>query len=115
MRTVTFGVASIGTVSDRVRAAFHGAVTQTDRIDFADAALLWTTLTPQRWDLLQAMSGDAPLSAAEAARRVGRDVEAVSADIEHLVTSGIIDEARDQGYVFPYDAIHVDFTLVKAA
>ena len=42
------------------------------------------------------------------------DVKAVHGDVQALLTAGILDRA-DRGVIFPYDAIHVDFTLTKAA
>jgi predicted transcriptional regulator len=48
------------------------------------------------------------------ARRVGRDVKAVHGDVTALLHAGILDQA-EAGVVFPYDAVHVDFTLTNAA
>ena len=76
--------------------------------------LLWRTLTPKRWALLRAMTGVGVMSIREAARRVGRDVKAVHGDVHALIEAGIIDRTGG-GVVFPYDAIHVDFMLTKAA
>ena len=49
------------------------------------------------------------------ARRVGRDVKAVHGDdVTALLHAGILDQA-EAGVAFPYDAVHVDFTLTNAA
>jgi predicted transcriptional regulator len=48
------------------------------------------------------------------ARRVGRDVKAVHGDVTALLQAGILDQA-EAGVAFPYDAVHVDFTLTRAA
>lgn len=51
----------------------------------------------------------------EIARRLDRDVKAVHGDVQALVAAGVLDRA-DSGHVaFPYDAVHVDFTLREAA
>ncbi len=55
-----------------------------------------------------------PLSIREAARRVGRDIKAVHADVQALINAGVIDRTAN-GVVFPYDAVHVDFVLTNAA
>jgi len=47
-------------------------------------------------------------------RRVGRDVKAVHDDVTALLHAGALDQA-EAGVVFPYDAVHVDFTLTNAA
>ena len=110
--TVTLSVASRDDVNARALAAFDGK----DRgahISFESAELLWRTLTAKRWELLRAMTGDDAMSIREAARRVGRDVKAVHGDVHALIEAGIIDRTQE-GIVFPFDAIHVDF-LLKAA
>ena len=113
MNTVTLSIASRDAVTNRALQAFSGR-TLGAHISFASPELLWRTLTRKRWELLQAMTGQGPMSIREAARRVERDVKAVHADIHALLDAGILDRA-DRGVVFPYDAVHVDFTLTKAA
>nr|WP_198038795.1 hypothetical protein [Skermanella stibiiresistens] len=51
----------------------------------------------------------------EAARRVGRDVKAVHGNVRALLNAGILYRTAEGHIVFPYDAVHVDFTLTKAA
>jgi predicted transcriptional regulator len=80
----------------------------------ASAELLWKTLTRKRWELLHAMTGQGAMPIREAARRIGRDVKAVHGDIQALINAGILDRTKE-GVVFPYDAVHVDFMLTKAA
>jgi predicted transcriptional regulator len=113
MNTVTLSVATRADVTRRALAAFDGQK-QGGHISFASAELLWQTLTRKRWELLRAMTGQGPMSIREAARRVGRDIKAVHADVQALVRAGMIDRT-DQGIVFPYDAVHVDFVLTSAA
>jgi len=111
--TVTFSVASRETVSRRALAALRGEA-QGAHITFASVELLWQTLTKKRWEILQAMTGQGAMSIREVARRVGRDVKAVHGDVHTLIDAGVI-ERSVEGVVFPYDAVHVDFTLSKAA
>lgn len=113
MTTVTLSVASRDAVTGRALAAFRGEA-QGAHISFASAELLWRTLTRKRWEILRAMTGQGAMSIREAARRVNRDVKAVHGDVTALIHAGII-ERTDKGIVFPYDAVHVDFTLTKAA
>lgn len=113
MSTVTLSVASREDVSRRVRAAFGGEA-QGAHISFASVELLWQTLTRKRWAILHAMTGQGELPIREVARRVGRDVKAVHGDVTALLQAGVI-ERTGRGVVFAYDAVHVDFTLTKAA
>lgn len=112
MNTVTLGVSSIDEAKERLAAAFRGEP-QGQRISFASIDLLWKTISPKRWDIIQAMTGQGPLAIREVARRLGRDVKAVHGDVLALIDAGIVDRAEN-GVVFPYDAVHVDFML-KAA
>lgn len=84
------------------------------RISFATPELLWKVLTAKRWELVRAMTGQGPMALREAARRVGRDVKAVHADVHALVDAGIVRRNEDGRFEFPFDAVHVDFML-KAA
>jgi hypothetical protein len=42
-------------------------------------------------------------------------VKAVHSDIHALLDAGVLDRNQQGLVVFPYDAVHVDFTLTKAA
>jgi predicted transcriptional regulator len=113
MNIVTLLIASREEVSRRAAAAFRGEE-QGAHISFDSVDLLWRTLTRKRWEILGAMTGQGALSIREAARRVGRDVKAVHGDVTALLHAGALDQA-EAGVGFPYDAVHVDFTLTKAA
>jgi predicted transcriptional regulator len=108
--TVTIGVAS----REEINARFMRAMTTGKRaapfIGFADERALWGTLTPLRWDILKTMTGVGPLALREIARR---DVRGVHTDVHALLAVGLI-ERNEEGFCFPYDAVHVDFML-KAA
>ena len=39
---------------------------------------------------------------------------AVHGDVQALLTAGVLDRTDSGRVVFPYDAVHVDFTLHKA-
>ena len=113
MKTVTLGVASVEATKRRMAAAFHGEA-QGTFISFTSIELLWKVLTAKRWEILHAMTGQGELAIREVARRVGRDVKAVHGDVVALLHAGVL-ERSGAGVVFPYDAVHVDFTLGKAA
>ena len=113
MNVVTLGIATIDDQKARLAAAFHGEQ-QGQRIAFASIDLLWKILSPKRLDILRAMAGQGALSIREIARRVGRDVKAVHGDIHALIDAGVVDH-NAKGVSFPYDAVHIDFILAKAA
>jgi predicted transcriptional regulator len=112
MKTVTFDVASVADVKQRVRDAAKGKK-QGARVRFASAELLFRTMTANRWAVIRTMAGAGPLSLRELARRLDRDVKSVHGDVHVLLNAGVVRKA-DDGVVFPFDAIRVDF-IVRAA
>ncbi|HXW23569.1 MAG TPA: transcriptional regulator [Xanthobacteraceae bacterium] len=113
MKTVTFAVSSPEEVTRRARAAF-GGTRQGARISFASPELLFSLMTPKRWELIRAMAGAGAMSIREAARRVERDVKAVHGDVHALLGAGVLQRDDDGRVVFPFDAVHVDFVLHAA-
>ena len=91
-----------------------GKAERSARIGFASPELLWQVLTAKRWELLKVLCGAGPVSIREAARRVGRDVKAVHADVTALLHAGVLDRAEHGGVVFPFDAVKVEFLLHAA-
>lgn len=112
MKTVTLGISSRARVEERMANAFRGEA-QGAFISFSSVDLLWKVLTAKRWEILHAMAGRDALSIRAVAGLVGRDVKAVHRDITALTAAGVVVRTR-RGVTFPYDAVHVDFTL-KAA
>ncbi|WP_435102059.1 HVO_A0114 family putative DNA-binding protein [Arhodomonas sp. AD133] len=114
MTTVTLSVASREDVTRRALEAFEGKE-QGAHISFASVDLLWQTMTRKRWELLKAMTGQDAMSIREVARRLDRDVKAVHRDVHALLDAGILDRTEGGRVIFPYDKVHVDFTLTAAA
>ena len=113
MKTVTLQVSALDEVKRRAEEAFRGSK-QGARISFASPELLFRLLTAKRWELLRALTGAGPVSIREAARRVGRDVKAVHADVHALLNAGVLQKTDAGQIVFPYDAIRLDVTLHAA-
>ena len=111
--TVTFGVGTIDDALNRASAAFGGK-RQAPRINFASAQELFSTMTAKRWDIVRAMAGAGPMSMREAARRVGRDVKGVHADLQALLKCGVVMRTASGEVIFPFGAVHVD-VMVEAA
>ncbi len=113
MRSITLVISSRESTSRRFLRTFEGEP-QGTFISFDSPALLFKVLTGKRWELLKLMTGAGPISIREAARRSGRDVKAVHGDVHALLNTGIL-QKTDKGLIeFPFDVLHVDFTL-KAA
>lgn len=114
MKTVTLDVRSLkDSLADFTNALTMGE-SSSPRISFETPELLWQTLTIKRWEIIKAMTGAGVLSIREVARRVNRDVKAVHGDVHALLNAGLLNKMQD-GVIFPYDRIHVDFMLQAAA
>jgi predicted transcriptional regulator len=115
MKTVTLDVKPLAdSLTDFARAWNTGRREASARISFATPDLLWKVLTAKRWELLKAMAGQGPMSLREAARRVSRDVKGVHGDVHALLDAGVLRRTSVGRIEFPYDAVHVDFTLRAA-
>jgi predicted transcriptional regulator len=115
VKTVTLDVRSpADAMGDFTQAWSSGKAQKSARISFATPELLWQVLTAKRWELLKALCGAGPVSIREAARRVGRDVKAVHADVTALLSAGVLSRAESGGIEFPFDAVKVEFLLQAA-
>lgn len=114
MNTVTVGVSDLNDARRRVAAAFRGEP-QGSFLSFASIELLWRTMTPRRWEILRAMTGLEPMSVRGIARAVERDLKTTHSDVHALLEAGILEKTDNGRVVFPYDAVHVDFTITRAA
>jgi predicted transcriptional regulator len=87
---------------------------QGEVLNFESAAVFFSRLSQNRWNLLQALQNTGVIGVRELARRIGRDVRRVHDDITALLELGLI-EKTDQGkLVCPYVDIHVDMHLQAA-
>lgn len=115
MKTVTLEVRSPAeAMSGFAQTMRSGKAEKTARISFASPELLWKVLTAKRWELLKALCGAGPVSIREAARRVGRDVKAVHADVTALLAAGVLGRTESGAVVFPFEAVKVEFLLQAA-
>lgn len=108
-KVVTLGVDSRGAVSARFAAAMKGKA-RGNHITFASTDLLLETLTPTRWTIIRAMTGAGPLSLEDIALRAGRALS-LHDDVMALLNTGVLEGAEEGAFVFPYEAVHVDFML----
>jgi len=114
MKTVTIGVSTIEDSTVRALAALRGEE-QGAFISFPTVERLWTVLTPRRWELIRILAGQEPMSLRAVARLLDRDVKNTHGDVHALLNAGVLDRTEDGRIVFPYDTVHVDFTIRKAA
>lgn len=88
---------------------------QGEILNFESVELFLGRLTPLRWNLVRALLGAGELSIRELARRVNRDVKRVHGDIAVLCELGLVERTESFGVRCPFDDIHIDLHLRKAA
>jgi predicted transcriptional regulator len=116
VKTILFEVATPATaMNNLIRAAKTSTGQRQARITFPSAADMARILTPTRWTIVEALTGNEPLGVRELARRTARDVKGVYTDANALVTAGIIDRTADGKYSFPFNKVKVRFELHAAA
>jgi predicted transcriptional regulator len=113
MKTVTISVSSLDDVMKRAQAAAAGKA-QGAHFSYATPELLFRTFTTTRWQIIREMTGAGPMSIRELSRRLERDVKGVHGDVKALLETGLLEHDESGGIVFPYDTVHVNFTLKTA-
>jgi predicted transcriptional regulator len=113
MTTVTIEVADQQTTTQRMKAALRGEP-QGAFISFPTYQALWSTLTADRWSILQALIGAGPMDRVDLARRIDRPAEALAPDLDALLNAGVLDETPGGEIEFPYDQVRVAFMLQAA-
>jgi predicted transcriptional regulator len=61
-----------------------------------------------------ARTGAGPMALRALARRLDRDVKSVHGDAQALLNAGVLQKTTDGKLIFPYDGVHVDFTIQAA-
>jgi len=98
-----------GRLRDAARLAGDATTYQGETLNFQRADEFFSTLTGNRWRLLQALIGkEGKIGVRELARRLQRDVRRVHDDIVALEKLGLIERTEAGGVVCLYDDVHVD-------
>ena len=113
MRTLTLAISSREETNRRFLQAFDGK-SQGSLITFESPSLLFTLLTADRWDLLRMMTGAGPITVRDATQRLEKGFKEVDADMQALFNVGILQKDDSGAFVFPFEAVHVDFMLQVA-
>ena len=100
---------------DRFEAAWHLASGRPAPeplavLSFADLPLLAKTLTPARWQLLERLAKEGPLSVYQLAKRLERDYKNVHTDVAELAALGLIERA-DEGVAVTWDRVRAELAL----
>jgi len=88
---------------------------QGEVLNFEKPELFLSRLTLLRWNIVKTLLGAGELPVREVARRVRRDVKRVHGDIEILTEMGLVERTVSGGVLCPFDDIHIDLHLTRAA
>ncbi len=97
------------------RLAFSALAYRGETLNFETPGAFFSQLTSRRWALLHALLGAGELPVRELARRLGRDVKRVHEDASALVELGLVERTARGGLLCPYEDIHMDMHMRKAA
>ena len=100
---------------DAARAGFAADHYLGEFLNFETPALFFGRLTEKRWNIVRTTQGAGDIAVRELARRLGRDVKRVHADVTALIELGLLERTERGGVINPYADIHVDMHLRDAA
>jgi len=114
-RTLNLRISTLPDALDRFEAAWldldeGGQLAPRRILALPDLPALLRTLTPARWQLLERLAVDGPLSVYALAKRLQRDYKNVHTDVAQLVALGLI-ERRGAGVAVPWDAVRAELRL----
>ena len=76
-----------------------------------DLPRLLKTLSPARWELLEALRRGGPTSIYQLARSLGRDYKNVHTDVTQLAVLGVIERTSDNRVLVPWEVLRAEWTL----
>ena len=121
MRTMTLTVdndwkAALRQTGEQFKQAWKTGEYRGESLGFATPALLFDSLTPSRWKILDIMQvTKLPMGLGEIAMRTGQEFEAIEADTQALVDLGLLERLGDGKLLCPFEEIRAEFTLRRVA
>jgi predicted transcriptional regulator len=114
-RVLEVRVGPPGDALDRFEAAWNriaegGKVSVLRVLTLRDLPLLFRTLTPARWQLLERLAKEGELSVYQLAKRLQRDYKNVHTDVAQLAALGLI-ERRSEGVAVAWDRVRAELQL----
>lgn len=101
---------------DRFEAAWHLATGRAAPpplrvLSFPDLPGLLKSLSPARWEMLQRLRAEGPLSVFALAKRLGRDYKNVHTDVARFVEMGLVGKLPDGRVQAAWDAVRAELKL----
>ena len=84
---------------------------QLEVLSFANLPLMLKTLSPARWELLQKLREEGPLSIYQLAKRLERDYKNVHTDVTQLAAIRLIERRADGTITVPWELLRAELRL----
>jgi predicted transcriptional regulator len=115
-RRLEIRIGPAGDALDRFEAAWHRvaegrAMRPLEILSFPELPSLLRTLSPARWDLLERLKTEGPLSIYELAKRLERDYKNVHTDVTQLAALGVIEKQADGKVSVPWQLLRAELRL----
>jgi predicted transcriptional regulator len=109
----------VGTASDALdrfedswnRAATGATATPLYAVLFSDLPALLAALTLRRWQMLERLRAEGPMTIFALAKRLGRNYKNVHTDVGRFANLGLIERRRDGLVAVPWDAVRAELRL----
>ena len=116
LKMLNIRVSALPDALDRFEAAWHlasgrGAPAPVRLLSFADLPLLLKHLTPARWQLLERLRAEGPMSVNALAKRLQRNYKNVHTDVAQLLELGLIERTADSLVRAPWDVVRAELKL----
>lgn len=87
------------------------AVETYEGVGFESMAQLLATLTPKRWELLERLKQEGPMTVYALAKSLGRDYKNVHTDVKALSELDIVQRTKEGKIMVPWDEIEARLRL----
>ena len=84
---------------------------QLEVLSFANLPVMLKTLSPARWELLQKLGAEGPMSIYELAKRLERDYKNVHTDVTQLAAIRLIERQADGRITVPWELLRAELRL----
>lgn len=84
-------------------------------LSFETGKMLFSELTPARFDLIDTLHRLGPSSVYALAKAAGRNYSNVHSDVARLLELGLIERTADDAVSVPFDAVEIRMPLAQAA
>lgn len=102
---------SLDRFEDQWNRALAGAATPLYSVSFSDLPALLAALTLRRWQMLERLRAEGPMTIFALAKRLARNYKNVHTDVARFASLGLIERRRDGLVAVPWDVVRAELRL----